>query len=53
MATSKQLVTAYLKNEEVELLVKAQEKYKLDGKGSASIRLFLMLGIKWYLEGKA
>ncbi len=52
MSISKNPVTAQLNQEESELLARAQEQYKLDGKGHASVRILLMIGIKTILEIK-
>lgn len=49
MITLKNTVTAQLNQEESELVSKAQEKYKSDGKGKISIRGLLMLGVNYCL----
>lgn len=50
MAKSKRAVNALLNDEEIALLEKAQEKYITDGKGNGSVRTFLMMGVRGYIE---
>lgn len=52
MSTSKTQVNASLNDQELELLAQAQEKYKSNGKGHASIRTFLMIGVELYLTNE-